>query len=85
LKRFQTTTQTLQDIKSINQTCLGIPPKDITLLYLFYTSKNISYNKCVFENTSKDTSPFLAQDIHFDTCPHFKLSTNPSQTISRNT
>jgi hypothetical protein len=38
LNRFQTTTQTLQDIKSINQTCLGIPPKDITLWYLFYTN-----------------------------------------------
>ncbi len=55
------------------------------IVFVLHKCKNISHNKYVFENTSKDTSPFVAQDIHFDTCPHFKLSTNPSETISLNT
>jgi hypothetical protein len=41
------------------------------IVFVLHKSKNISHNKYVFENTSKDTSPFVAQDIHFDTCPHF--------------
>jgi hypothetical protein len=51
------------------------------IVFVLHKWKNISHNKYVFENTFKDTWPFVAQDIHFDTCPHFKFSTNPSQQL----
>ncbi len=52
---------------------------DNTLPHLFYTNlKTIAHNKIVYEKTHGKTFKFLAKDIHFETCPHFKLSMLPS-------
>jgi hypothetical protein len=54
---------------------------DNTLPHLFYTNvKIIAHNKIVYDKTLGKIIKFLAKDIHFEMCPHFKLSMLPSHT-----
>ncbi len=81
LNRFQTTSQTFEDINFINKICLEAPPMDNILPYLFNTNIKIAtHNKNVFHTIGGQTFELLTQDIHYDICPHFKSSTIPSQT-----
>ncbi len=83
LNRFLITSQTIEDIKCMNNNCLKTPLMDNILPYLFYTNvKTTMHNKNVFQNTFGETLRFLACDVHTETCPsHFKLSNLPYQTI----
>jgi hypothetical protein len=48
LNRFQTTSQTFEDINFINKTCFKTPPMDNTLPYLFYTNVKITTHKIIY-------------------------------------
>jgi hypothetical protein len=79
LNRFRTTSQTNEDIHFMNDFCLRPPPLDNTLPNLFYTNlKTHAHNKIVYDKTPSRKFQFLAKDIHYETCPHFKLSMLPS-------
>jgi hypothetical protein len=81
LNRLQTVSQTNEDINFMNNLCLRPPPMDNTLSHLFYTNlKTIAHNKIVYDKTLGKTFKFFAKGIHFETCPHFKLSMLPSHT-----
>jgi hypothetical protein len=84
LNRFRIVSQTIEDIKCVNNNCLKTPLIDKILPYLFYTNvKTTMHNKNVFQNTLGETFTFLAHDVHTETCPsHFKLSNLPYQMIS---
>jgi hypothetical protein len=80
LNRFWIASQTFEDIDLMNKLCFKGPPLDNTLPYLFYRNAKITtHNNNVFHTTLDQTFKFLTQEIHSDTCPHFKLSTIPSQ------
>jgi len=83
LNRFQTISQTNDDIDFMNNFCLKPPPMDNILPHLFYTNlKNTTHNKNVHDKTLGETFKFLAKDIHSETCfSHFKLSMLPSHTF----
>jgi hypothetical protein len=83
LNRFRITSQTIEDIKCMNNNCLKTPLMDNILPYLFYTNvKTTMHNKNVFQNTLGETFTFLTHDVHTKTWPsHFKLSNLPYQTI----
>ncbi len=52
LNRFRATSQTIEDIKCMNNNCLKTPLMDNTLPYLFYTNvKTTMHNKNVFQST----------------------------------
>jgi hypothetical protein len=54
---------------------------DNTLPHLFYTNlKTNAHNKIVYDKTPSKTFKLFVKDIHFETCPHFKLSILPSHT-----
>ncbi len=76
LNRFQTTSQTNENIHFMNDFCLRLPLMDNTLPHLFYTNlKTNAHNKHVYDKTLRQTFKFLAKDIHSETClSHFKLS-----------
>jgi len=76
LNRFQTTSQTNENIHFMNNFCLRLPLMDNTLPHLFHTNlKTSAHNKHVYDKTLRQTFKFLAKDIHSETCPsHFKLS-----------
>ncbi len=62
----------------MNNYSLRPPLMDNTLSHLFYTNlKAIAHNKIVYEKRLGKTFKFLTKDIHFETCPHFKLSMLP--------
>jgi hypothetical protein len=82
LNRFKTTSQTIEDIKFMNNNCLRTPLMDNTLPYSFYTNvKTTMDNKNVFWNTLGETFTFLACDVYIETRRHFILSNLMSQTI----
>ncbi len=79
LNRFQTGSQTNDDIHFMNNFCLRPSPIDNTLPHLFYTNlKTTTHNKIVYNRTLNETFKFHTKDIHFETCTsHFKLSILP--------
>ncbi len=82
LNRFKTASQTIENIKCMNNNCLKTALMNNTLPYLFFTNVNTTmHNKNVFWNTLGETFTFVACDGHIETWPfHFKLSNLPSQT-----
>ncbi len=73
MNRFRTASQTIEDIKCMNNNCLRTPSMDNTLPYLSYTHVN----------TFGETFTFFACDVHTKTWPfEFKLSNLPSQMAS---
>ncbi len=83
--RFRIVSQTIKDMKCMNNNCLKTPPMDNTLSHLFYTNvKTIMHNKNVFQNTLCETFTYIACDVHTKTCQvsHFKLPNLPFQIIS---
>ncbi len=74
--------QTIEDIKFMNNNCLRTPSMDNTLPYWFYTNvKTTMDNKNVFWNTLGETCTFLACDVYIETCRYFTLSNLLSQTV----
>jgi hypothetical protein len=79
LNRFRIASQTIKDIKFMNNNCLKTPLMDNTLPYLLYTNiKTTMHNKNVFLNKLNQTFTFLTCDVHVETChSHFKWSNLP--------
>jgi hypothetical protein len=68
LNRFRTASQTIENIKCMNNNFLKTPLMDNILPYLFYTNvKTTIHNKNVFQNTLSETFTFLACDVHTKT------------------
>jgi hypothetical protein len=84
LNRFQTTSQTNDDIDFMNNFCLKPPPMDNILPSLFYTNlKTTTHNKIVHDKALGETFKFLMKDV--ETCfSHFKLSMLPFHTFGFN-
>jgi hypothetical protein len=81
LNRFRIVSQTNEDIHFMNDFYLRSPPMDNTLPQLFYANlKTNAHNKIVYNKTPSKRFKFLAKDIHYETCFHFKLSMLPSHT-----
>jgi hypothetical protein len=79
LNRFKTSSQTIEDIKCMNNNCLRTPLMDNTLPHLFYTNVKTT-NKNLFQKTLNEIFTFLTCDVHTKTYPfRFKLSNLPSQ------
>jgi hypothetical protein len=65
LNRLIIASQTIEDIKCMNNNCLKTQLMDNILPYLFYTNvKTIMHNKNVFQNTLGETFTFLTCDVH---------------------
>jgi hypothetical protein len=62
---------------------LRTPPINNIFPHLFYTNaKKFEHNKIIFQNTTGQTFPFHAKDIHFETCFfHFRLSMIPNPNL----
>jgi hypothetical protein len=79
LNRFQTVSQTNEDIHFMNDFYLD-HHQCITHYHIYSTQtlKPIPIKKIVYNKTPSKTFKFLTRYIHFETCPfHFKLSMLP--------
>jgi hypothetical protein len=74
LNRFRIASQTNESIHFMSNLCLKPPLMDNTSPYLLYTNlKTNAHNKIIYDKTLVKTFKFLAKDIHFKACLHFKL------------
>jgi hypothetical protein len=76
INRFRIASQTIRDIKFMNNNYLKTQLTDNTLPYLFYTNiKTTMHNKNVFWNKLGQTFTFLTCVVHVETYHfHFELS-----------